>query len=113
MKQTDKALAKARTKDSMTAFSKLCHTVDEKARIVDRSPLIVPLDQLGLGDAREMLAQRENQPGRHQSAPMCGRVAATLAGSQRTRRSGPVAGIEFVEHRSGRIVAVAINASTS
>jgi uncharacterized protein (DUF2252 family) len=46
VKRTEKTLAKARTKDSMTAFSKLCHTVDGSARIVGESPLIVPIDQL-------------------------------------------------------------------
>ena len=45
-KRTEKTVAKARTKDSMAAFSKLTHVVDGKVRIVDQSPLIVPLDQL-------------------------------------------------------------------
>ena len=53
VKRADKQLAKARTKDSMTAFSKLCHTVDGKARIVDESPLIVPIDKLEQGGARD------------------------------------------------------------
>jgi uncharacterized protein (DUF2252 family) len=41
-----KTIDKARTRDSMTAFSKLTHVVDGKVRIVDQSPLIVPLDRL-------------------------------------------------------------------
>ena len=49
VKRTDKTLAKARTKDSMTAFSKLTHVVDGKTRIVDQSPLIVPIEQLAAG----------------------------------------------------------------
>jgi uncharacterized protein (DUF2252 family) len=49
VKRTEKTLAKARTKDSMTAFSKLTHVVDGKPRIVDESPLIVPMDQLAAG----------------------------------------------------------------
>jgi uncharacterized protein (DUF2252 family) len=53
VKRTEKDLAKARTKDSMTAFSKLTEVVDGKARIVDESPLIVPIDRLGLGDERD------------------------------------------------------------
>jgi uncharacterized protein (DUF2252 family) len=52
VKRTEKALAKARTKDSMTAFSKLTHVVDGKPRIVDESPLIVPIDQLAAGRER-------------------------------------------------------------
>jgi uncharacterized protein (DUF2252 family) len=46
VRRTEKALAKARTKDSMSAFSKLTHRVNGEVRIVDESPLIVPVDQL-------------------------------------------------------------------
>ena len=49
VKRTEKTLAKARTKDSMTAFSKLTHVVDGQARIVDEPPLIVPIEQLARG----------------------------------------------------------------
>ncbi|MGO9956909.1 MAG: DUF2252 domain-containing protein [Solirubrobacteraceae bacterium] len=45
-KRADKSLAKARTRDSMSAFSKLTETVDGRVRIVDQAPLIVPLDKL-------------------------------------------------------------------
>ena len=53
VKRTEKTLAKARTKDSMTAFSQLTHVVDGKTRIVDQSPLIVPIEQLAQGEARD------------------------------------------------------------
>jgi uncharacterized protein (DUF2252 family) len=43
VKRTQKVLAKARTKDSMSAFSKLTQRVNGTAEIVDQSPLIVPL----------------------------------------------------------------------
>ena len=57
VKQAEKQLAKARTKDSMSAFSKLTHTVDGEARIVAEPPLIVPIADLGRaeGIAREEL----------------------------------------------------------
>ena len=58
VKRTEKALTKARTKDSMKAFSKLCHEVDGQARIVDESPLIVPIEQLAPGDGREEMFDR-------------------------------------------------------
>jgi uncharacterized protein (DUF2252 family) len=45
-KRTKKALAKARTRDSMSGFSKLTHVVDGHVRIADQGPLIVPFDQL-------------------------------------------------------------------
>jgi uncharacterized protein (DUF2252 family) len=44
--RTEKEIAKARTRDSMSAFSKLTKAVDGKVRIVDQSPLIVPLAKL-------------------------------------------------------------------
>ena len=50
VKQTEKTVAKARARDSMSAFSKLTHVVDGEVRIVDQSPLIVPIDKLDLGD---------------------------------------------------------------
>ncbi len=53
VKKAGKALAKARTKDSMTAFSKLTRVVDGQARIVAEPPLIVPLDDLLQGDERD------------------------------------------------------------
>ena len=55
LKRTEKNLAKARTKDSMFAFSKLTRAVDGEIRIVDESPLIVPIDQLGDGESRDRL----------------------------------------------------------
>jgi uncharacterized protein (DUF2252 family) len=53
VKRTEKALAKARTKDSMSAFSKLTHIVDGEARIVAEPPLIVPIHDLAQGTERE------------------------------------------------------------
>jgi uncharacterized protein (DUF2252 family) len=55
VKRTEKNLAKARTKDSMTAFSKLTEVVDGKPRIADQSPLIVPARQLATGDEFDRL----------------------------------------------------------
>ncbi len=43
VKRTEKALAKAHTRDSMSAFSKLTQRVNGSAEIVDESPLIVPV----------------------------------------------------------------------
>ncbi len=59
VKRTEKQLAKARTKDSMSAFSKLAKVVDGQARIVADPPLIVPIEDLDLGvdlgDGRDQL----------------------------------------------------------
>ena len=56
VKRADKQLAKARTKDSIAAFSKLTEVVDGKARIVDQSPLIVPIELLApAGEGRDAI----------------------------------------------------------
>jgi uncharacterized protein (DUF2252 family) len=54
VKRTEKVLAKARTKDSMAAFSKLCQQINGHYEIVDESPLIVPLRVLVPGPEHEL-----------------------------------------------------------
>ena len=61
VKRAGKQVAKARTKDSMAAFAKLTHVVDGKVHIVDQSPLIVPIEQLAEGQAREGLFDELHQ----------------------------------------------------
>ena len=59
LKRTEKAVSKARTKDSMAAFSKLTHLVDGQPRIVDQSPLIVPMAELASSEGgREELFEQ-------------------------------------------------------
>ncbi len=54
IKRTQKTLAKARTRDSMSALSKLAKRVNGSVEIVDQSPLIVPLRVIvGDSDADE------------------------------------------------------------
>ena len=55
--RAEKTLAKARTRDSMTAFSKLTRVVDGQVQIVDQSPLIVPLAQFAPGGERDQLLE--------------------------------------------------------
>jgi uncharacterized protein (DUF2252 family) len=61
VKRTEKGIAKARTKDSMTAFAKLTEVVDGKPRIIDQSPLIVPIEQLASGHERDELFDELHQ----------------------------------------------------
>jgi uncharacterized protein (DUF2252 family) len=61
VQRAEKALAKARTKDSMTAFSKLTESVDGEVRIVDQSPLIVPIEQLATGRERDEMFEALHQ----------------------------------------------------
>jgi uncharacterized protein (DUF2252 family) len=53
VKRTEKTLAKARTKDSMSAFSKLTRVSDGEARIVAEPPLIVPIADLAQTEGME------------------------------------------------------------
>jgi uncharacterized protein (DUF2252 family) len=46
VKQVEQNLAKARTRDSMHAFSKLTEQVDGEPRIISDPPLIVPVEEL-------------------------------------------------------------------
>jgi hypothetical protein len=56
LKRTEKGIAKARTRDSMSAFGKLTQQVNGTPEIVDQSPLIVPLRVLAPGaEYEEML----------------------------------------------------------
>jgi uncharacterized protein (DUF2252 family) len=55
VKRTERALAKARTRDSMSTFSKLTVAVDGEARIRADPPLIVPMADLVEGREREEL----------------------------------------------------------
>jgi hypothetical protein len=57
VKRTEKALAKARARDSMSAFSKLTHIVDGHPRIAADPPLIVPMDDLEAGGERDELIE--------------------------------------------------------
>jgi uncharacterized protein (DUF2252 family) len=57
VERAEKTLAKARTRDSMTAFSKLTRAVDGQVQIVDQSPLIVPLSQLAPEGERDQLLE--------------------------------------------------------
>jgi uncharacterized protein (DUF2252 family) len=45
-KRVDRDIAKARTKDSMSAFNKLVRSVDGHARLIGDPPLIVPIGDL-------------------------------------------------------------------
>jgi hypothetical protein len=53
--RVQKQFAKARTRDSMSAFAKLTHVVDGRVEIVDESPLIVPLRKLAEGASEDAL----------------------------------------------------------
>ncbi len=58
VKGARKVLAKAHTKDSLSALSKLTEVVDGELRIVDQSPLIVPIDKLEQGAKREQILKQ-------------------------------------------------------
>ena len=51
--KAEATVAKARTRDSMQAFSKLTHEVDGRRRIVSDPPLIVPIEELTVDAGRD------------------------------------------------------------
>jgi hypothetical protein len=57
VRRTEKTLAKARSRDSRSAFSKLTEIIDGHPKIVDQSPLIVPLDVLAPGEHRDPMLE--------------------------------------------------------
>jgi uncharacterized protein (DUF2252 family) len=59
--QADKALAKARTRDSMQALEKLTHVVDGETRFVSDPPLLVPIEELLSEDQSAILTERMHE----------------------------------------------------
>jgi uncharacterized protein (DUF2252 family) len=57
VRRTEQSLAKARTRDSMHALSKLTHVVDGEPRIISDPPLIEPIEDLAQGVEAEELAE--------------------------------------------------------
>jgi uncharacterized protein (DUF2252 family) len=55
LRRTEQTLDKARTRDSMSAFSKLTHMVDGEPRIIPDPPLIEPIEDLAHGVEAERL----------------------------------------------------------
>jgi uncharacterized protein (DUF2252 family) len=55
--RTERTLAKARTRDSMSALSKLCREVDGELRIVANPPLIEPIRDLLPGEDGQALTE--------------------------------------------------------
>jgi uncharacterized protein (DUF2252 family) len=58
LKDTERNVAKARTKDSLQAYEKLTHDVGGRRRIISDPPLIVPMDEFVQGADREQLEQQ-------------------------------------------------------
>jgi uncharacterized protein (DUF2252 family) len=58
LKRAEKIVAKARTKDSMTAFSKLTQVVDGESQIVSDPPLIERLSDLAPGHEGEEMQEQ-------------------------------------------------------
>jgi uncharacterized protein (DUF2252 family) len=59
--RAERTLNKARTRDSMSALSKLTHVVDGETRIRADPPLIVPVDELAQGGERDQIVDVLNR----------------------------------------------------
>jgi uncharacterized protein (DUF2252 family) len=55
VKRTERSLAKARARDSVSVFAKLTHVSDGEVRIVADPPLVVPVDDLAAGAERDRI----------------------------------------------------------
>ncbi|MFL5780776.1 MAG: DUF2252 domain-containing protein [Thermoleophilaceae bacterium] len=75
VKRVDRAVAKARRKDSVRAFAKLAQEVDGTARIVARPPLVVPL--------RDLLPEAEARDGEERIRALLDDYKATLPANRR------------------------------
>ncbi|HEX4008785.1 MAG TPA: DUF2252 domain-containing protein [Solirubrobacteraceae bacterium] len=53
VRKGERELTRVRTRDSALAFTKLTEIVDGEPRIIDRSPLIVPIEKMAQGVERE------------------------------------------------------------
>jgi uncharacterized protein (DUF2252 family) len=100
VKRTEKSLAKARTKDSMTAFSKLTHVVDGQRRIIDEPPLIVPIEQLAPGEERDDLFERLRRLLRGYRETLPPERRALLEQFELTDLAGKVVGVGSVGTRA-------------
>ncbi len=74
-KRAQKNIAKARTRDSMQALTKLTTTRDGEARIASDAPLIVPIDELVPATERDELV--------HEMRDLLGVYADSLPGDKR------------------------------
>ena len=81
VKRAEQGLAKSYTKDSMTAFSKLTESINGDVRIVDQSPLIVPIEKLAQGHERDEMFE---------ALPP---AAARLSRDARVRPTGALGGV--------------------
>jgi uncharacterized protein (DUF2252 family) len=100
VKETKKTLAKARTKDSMAAFSKLTHMVDGHPRIVDQPPLIVPIEQLSPGEDRDELFERLHELLRGYRETLEASRRVLLEAFELTDFAGKVVGVGSVGTRA-------------
>ena len=58
LKEADRVVTKAQTKDSLEAFAKLTHVVDGERRIISDPPLLVPIEELLTPDQVEEFLAR-------------------------------------------------------
>ena len=99
-RQVDRNLAKARTKTSLKALSKLTHLVDGEPRIVSDPPLIVPVEELAPPEAARPARRPPARAHPRLPAHAAGRPPALLERFRYVHAARKVVGVGSVGTRA-------------
>jgi len=100
LKEAEKIVDRARTKDSMQAFEKLTHVVDGKRQIVSDPPLVVPIEELLEPDQAEWFQEAIHRMIRAYRRTLLGDRRHLLEGFRFTHLARKVVGVGSVGTRA-------------
>jgi uncharacterized protein (DUF2252 family) len=100
VKRTSRTLARARTRDSMSAFSKLTELIDGEPRIVSDPPLIVPISELAPQEGPEDRFSELDRQLREYEASLPSERRHLIAGFRLVDVAHKVVGVGSVGTRS-------------
>ena len=100
LKEAEKIVDKARTKDSMQAFEKLTHVVDGRRQIVSDPPLIVPIEEFLEPDQAEWFAEAIHRLIRSYRRTLLGDRRHLLEGFRFSHLARKVVGVGSVGTRA-------------
>jgi hypothetical protein len=100
LKEAERLVEKARTKDSIQAFDKLTHDVDGEPRIVSDPPLIVPIEELLTAEQTTTFLERYHELLRTYRRSLLGDRRHLLEGFRFVHMAHKVVGVGSVGTRS-------------